>query len=84
MKPVEGEPKTKSMNNKTYHWCPNHQCWTVHTPAECQGKGSKVTPKSQDKGKTIAWSGKTKAPSLKVAKALQAIAGDDLEDPDED
>lgn len=24
-------------NNKTYHWCNNHQSWTMHTPEECTG-----------------------------------------------
>ena len=77
-KPSDGEPKTKMVNGKTYHWCTNHQSWTIHSLSECKGKG--FTPSSNDKGKSVAWDGKTKKPNLKVAKALQAIADEDLED----
>jgi hypothetical protein len=35
--PKEGEPHTKKMRQKTYHWCPNHKAWTVHSPSECNG-----------------------------------------------
>ena len=39
--PGEGEPKKKSVGKMTYHWCINHQYWTLHSSAEC--KGIKVT-----------------------------------------
>jgi hypothetical protein len=22
-------------NGKTYHWCPNHKAWAIHSPDEC-------------------------------------------------
>jgi hypothetical protein len=50
-KPADGQPKTKKVNNKTYHWCPNHQSWTIHTPAECKGKGASPAPAV--KGKSV-------------------------------
>jgi hypothetical protein len=28
--------KTKVVNNKTYHWCPQHKAWTLHTAGECR------------------------------------------------
>ena len=31
------------MNGKEYHWCPNHNAWTLHTPEECKKK-----PKEQE------------------------------------
>jgi hypothetical protein len=38
--PKRGEPSTKRMysdgKNKTYHWCPHHNQWTIHTAAECK------------------------------------------------
>jgi plasmid replication initiation protein len=38
--PKSGEPSTKRMysdgKNKTYHWCPHHNQWTIHTAAECK------------------------------------------------
>ena len=42
--PKEGEKQTKVFGkkdhagfgkDKTYHWCPHHLMWCVHTPAEC-------------------------------------------------
>lgn len=36
--PKEGEGKTKTVNGKEYHWCPNHEAWTLHTPKECKKK----------------------------------------------
>jgi hypothetical protein len=23
--------------DRKYHWCPMHNAWTMHTPAECKG-----------------------------------------------
>jgi hypothetical protein len=38
--PKSGEPSTKRIysdgKHKTYHWCPYHNEWTIHTPAECK------------------------------------------------
>ena len=82
VKPSEGQPKTKKVNNKTYHWCPNHQSWTIHTPADCKGRGASPSPATSGP-KTVSWSGKTKSPSLKMANALQAIATNDVEEDDE-
>ena len=34
--PKDGEPHTKvGPTGRTYHWCPNHLMWTIHTPAQC-------------------------------------------------
>jgi hypothetical protein len=79
-KPSEGQPQTKKVNAKTYHWCPNHNSWTIHTPAECKGRGSAPPPNDKPKGKSVSWDKKTNATSLKIAQALQAIANSDCED----
>ena len=39
--PGEGEPKKKSIRKVMYHWCTNHQYWTLHSSTKC--KGIKVT-----------------------------------------
>jgi hypothetical protein len=79
--PADGKPKTKEVNGKTYHWCPTHKAWGVHKASDCKGLGFRRPV--QDPGKTIAWDGKAKAPTLKMAQALHAIAGNDLEDDSE-
>jgi hypothetical protein len=74
VKPKEGEPKTKTVDGKEYHWCPNHEAWTRHSPEECKGKGAGASNKPP-KGKK----GKPK-PKLSISRALQAIAEDDGEE----
>jgi len=32
----ENEPKTIQKDKKTYHWCPNHNAWTVHNHEKCE------------------------------------------------
>ena len=74
VKPKEGEPKKKTVDGKEYHWCPNHEAWTRHSPEECKGKGAGASNKPP-KGKK----GKPK-PKLSMSRALQAIAEDDGEE----
>jgi hypothetical protein len=33
--PASNDPKTKTFENRTYHWCGNHKSWTMHTEAQC-------------------------------------------------
>lgn len=33
--PKEGNPKTKTFNDKLYHWCKFHKPWMVHQESEC-------------------------------------------------
>ncbi len=34
--PKTGEKHTKKHNKTTYHWCPHHDAWVMHKPAECR------------------------------------------------
>jgi hypothetical protein len=34
--PKEDDPLTKTVNNKTYNWCPHHLAWTFHSEDDCQ------------------------------------------------
>jgi hypothetical protein len=36
--PKQGEPLTKVVKGKTYHWCDEHPAWVRHTPDECELK----------------------------------------------
>ena len=71
--PGSGEPKTKEVNKKTYHFCPNHNdgkgAWVIHHPNKCDRRED-----TQDKGDRP---GKEKAMSL--AKVLQAIQDESAE-----
>jgi hypothetical protein len=35
--PKANESKVKHKDDKTYHWCTNHQAWTIHKPGRLQG-----------------------------------------------
>jgi hypothetical protein len=34
--PKPGQPLTIVKNEKQYHWCPKHNSWVRHSPAECR------------------------------------------------
>jgi hypothetical protein len=75
--PAEGEPKTKEVNKKNYHFCPHHNngagAWVIHHPSACDRRDDK-------KGEP-----KEKAMSLtKVLQAIQEEANDVLSDEDEE
>jgi hypothetical protein len=36
--PASGEPTTKKVRTKDFHWCAHHMAWTVHHPNKCQLK----------------------------------------------
>jgi hypothetical protein len=44
--PKANQSQTKQVNNKTYHWCPNHVKWCIHTPADCKGFAKATVPTS--------------------------------------
>ena len=36
--PSKKEPKVKRVYGRTYHWCTNHQEWTLHKDSDCTYK----------------------------------------------
>ena len=76
--PKEGEPKKKTIKNKTFWWCPKHNAWVRHPPEECEGKG---LGKSEDR-KPAAKRGPPQQGSkaLQLSKALASIVDQDEED----
>jgi hypothetical protein len=41
--PGTGDAQTKKVGPKTFHWCPYHKLWSIHTAQECR-KGSNPAP----------------------------------------
>jgi hypothetical protein len=73
--PKSGDPKTKIVDKKTYHWCPKHESWTRHHPSECQGKGhtsekKRKSDNDQDQSKD---SSKSDNKKVKLVQALTAM-----------
>jgi hypothetical protein len=36
VEPPTGSPHTKTVEKKTYNWCPKHNAWTLHLPSACR------------------------------------------------
>jgi hypothetical protein len=69
--------KSKVVNNKTYHWCPGHKAWTLHTAAECRlaGKESTTATSSTDK---------SEGSNLSFSQALIGMIDDEASAADEE
>jgi len=75
VKPKVGDSNQKTVQGKTYYWCPKHQSWGIHKPQECRGKGGfQAKPKDKQDSKP------TSTPTLQLAQALQTIVESDLEE----
>lgn len=75
--PKEGEPTTKEVEGKDFHWCPTHGAWVRHTPEECQGLGFRRN------NSTPAPATGATGPAMRLSNALSAIADEEDEDDDE-
>ena len=66
--PASGEPKTKEVNKKTYHFCPHHNngvgAWVIHHPNKCDRREEKKDVPAKAKA------------SMSLTKVLQAIQED--------
>jgi hypothetical protein len=72
--PKDEEQKSKMVKGKKYHWCKNHQMWTVHTPEECTGK--KISKQTEASSSTVEEK-EDKTPELTMIEALKALIHDD-------
>ena len=76
--PESGEPTTKEVDKKTYHFCPHHNngigAWVIHHPSKCDRRDEKPKDKTAS------------AKIMSLTKALQAIheeSGDASSEEDE-
>jgi hypothetical protein len=79
VKPKDGEPNHKTVDNKKYWYCPNHEAWVRHSPSECKGinfKGNKSdkNPEEKESEKKSETVSKKKSKALKLSQALSAVA----------
>jgi hypothetical protein len=70
--PASGEPTTKEVNKKTYHFCPHHNnesgAWVIHHPSKCDRREVKNKDKAPAKEKIMTLT--------KVLQAIQEEADD--------
>jgi hypothetical protein len=78
--PKPGKPNRMvwKPNGKTYHWCPKHRQWTIHTPEECTKGSDNSTANSTEETTIRAGNNNTtpkaaEQPTMTIDPALQAI-----------
>jgi hypothetical protein len=76
--PKEGQPKTKEVKGRTYHWCEEHMAWVAHLPEKCEVK---LERERQEHEKKDNQKKDTKRGAL--AHAMRAVLTD-IEEEDED
>ena len=64
--PATGEPDSKIVKSKTYHWCIPHQAWCLHTTSECELKLREAKKENTRKGPA-------KRTTSKAREAMKAI-----------
>jgi hypothetical protein len=64
--PSTGEPKSKKVNGKTYHWCPRHKMWTIHSSTDCTLERTRQIRQVEQKIKNV---------GRKEARAMPSIIG---------
>ena len=71
--PKSNQALTKQVNNKTYHWCPNHVKWCIHKPADCKGLTRSDVPTSVNGGSTTGTTPSTVTPAPSVDPANRKL-----------
>jgi hypothetical protein len=79
--PKDGEPKSKTVEGKTFHWCEGNGAhepkWVIHEPSKCSGlkdasSGTEKTPPSSESNtekRKVGWS-TTMLATLRAANKL--------------
>jgi hypothetical protein len=66
--PAAGEATTKTVNQKTYHWCIHHMAWTIHTSSECRMGSTRV---NNQNNRMVAHRATTAAPQVAANQNTQ-------------
>jgi hypothetical protein len=73
------------VNGKDYHWCPNHQAFGRHEPAQCQGKGIKSLQTTIENPSNPQDQTEENQPKqLKLSNALSALVEQSQQEDDEE
>jgi hypothetical protein len=81
--PQAGEPLTKQIRNKDFHWCVHHMAWTVHLPSNCRLSGtSPATSPAAPTNTNPPPIGVTAAAATLTAKSILGLLESALEEPD--
>ena len=78
--PKEGEPTTKEVEGKEWHWCPTHEAWVRHKAEECRGLGFC----NKNQSSTAPTTSTNNGPTMRLTNALSAVDEDDDDDEDDE
>jgi hypothetical protein len=73
--PKGGEPKSKTVEEKTYHWCETHESWVRHKPSECRGINFRGGKGNNDQDRKSN-GGNNDNKKMKLKKALASVEDD--------
>ena len=77
--PQSGEPLTKQIKNKDFHWCGHHMAWTVHQPSDCRLSGTtQVTDSATPTNANTPPTGVTAASATFTAENILGMLGSSL------
>ena len=76
-KPKPGEPKTKVVDGKAWHYCDHHERWTHHNSDECMKKGIDKKTGRTVAPPTLKSNTKYNPKAVRFAKAMSAISTDE-------
>jgi hypothetical protein len=80
IKPKKGDPTTKTVNKKVYHWCVKHNLWTIHSADKCYLTHPKKPSESDASDDTKS----DQQDALTLSKALKAIVDANDDDGDDE
>ena len=78
--PKDNEPKTKTVNKQTHHWCETHLAWTVHANEDCEERKKRERENSSDNQSN---SDERNNRRTSLAQAMTTIL-EDIEDEEDD
>ena len=76
-------PDTFVKNGKTYHWCPKHNAWCLHAPADCRLTPEEAEANTAEAGESGGETRTQDRANNAFLAALHAIGEDDDTDIDE-
>jgi hypothetical protein len=79
VKPKTGEPASKMVKGKKYHWCRFHQAWTIHAEKECTLGNENNEQSGESNEKVKSENSKRPKDSLVLAKSYCAVLESDDE-----
>ena len=71
--PSDQDPKEKKVEGRTYHWCTNHQAWTLYKSSDCNYKPMAIENTTAEASVTGKEEDKESSTRLSYSQALKTL-----------